>query len=259
MQLHYKKSGQGPPVIILHGLLGMSDNWQSVGRILSSAFEVYLFDARNHGHSSHSDEFSYDLMAEDLRELTETEDSLRRNPAVLIGHSMGGKTAMKFAQKYPEKVEKLIIVDIAPKPYAFSHQEIFNALSAIDFTLVKSRKQAEEIFSVYISESSTRQFLLKNLYWKNPGELGWRFNLEAIKQNAAQMGEATQDAIFYKPVLFIRGEQSGYITEEDIPSIKKYFPSAEIKTVAGAGHWVHADQPEQFVQVVKEFLSRQTL
>lgn len=251
MKLNFKKLGQGRPLIILHGLLGMLDNWQSMGKILSERFEVVLADARNHGHSPHSDIFSYEAMAEDVLELM---DSNSLETAVIIGHSMGGKTAMKFAQRYPGRVEKLIVVDISPKQYSDHHNKIFEALHAADPGRLKSRKEVEAVLAVTIPENHILQFLLKNLYWKEPGQLSWRFNLDAIAENLERVGEATQDGIFNKPSLFLRGEKSDYVPEKDFEMIKTFFPLSGIKTIPGAGHWIHAEQPGLFVEAVREFL-----
>lgn len=257
MKLNYKKSGYGKPLFILHGLLGMLDNWQSIGKILSQFYEVFLIDARNHGHSPHSEYFNYDIMAEDLLEFYYDQNALSPNKNLgevyIIGHSMGGKTAMKFAQRFPEKVEKLIVVDISPGEYPVQHDIIFDALQAVDLTIIKSRNEAEAVLAKYISEKQILQFLLKNLYWKEPGKLAWRFNLEVITKSAERMLEAITFGIFNKPALFIKGERSDYIKEEDMKLIRKFFPDSVIKTIPGSGHWIHADQPGLFVEEVVNF------
>ena len=266
MKLHYKKSGQGKPIIILHGLLGMLDNWQTIGKVLSETNTVFLADARNHGHSPHSDIFNYDVMADDINEFMEDE---KIDEAILMGHSMGGKTVMKFAQKYPEKVEKFIVVDIAPKYYPVHHDAIFEALLAVNFTFVKSRKDAEEILAKYITENYVRQFLLKNLYWlphpqplsngegseSSHNQLAWRFNLETIYKNLENIGEAMDEKTIEKSALFLRSEKSNYILDDDFEMLKKKFPQSEIKTIPNTGHWIHSEQPELFVKAVVEFLT----
>lgn len=251
MKLNFKKLGQGKPIIILHGLLGMLDNWQSMGKILSEKSEVFLADARNHGHSPHSDIFSYEAMAEDVLELM---DSNSLETAVIAGHSMGGKTAMKFAQLYPGRIEKLVVVDIAPKQYSDHHNNIFEALHRVDLGRLKSRKDVEAALAEYIPENHVLQFLLKNLYWKEPGKLSWRFNLEAISRNLEEVGKETRDGVFNKPSLFLRGEKSDYILDEDVAMIKMFFPFSEIKTIPDAGHWIHAEQPGLFAEALREFL-----
>lgn len=252
LNLHYQSFGEGEPLIILHGLLGTLDNWQSCARILSHTYHVITVDQRNHGHSPHSDEFSYEAMTLDLLQLI---DTLKLDDVLLMGHSMGGKTAMKFAQNYPDYVKKLIVVDIGPKAYPFHHQIIFEGISAIDFNKVKSRGEVEEILKLYIPNTAERQFILKNLYWKNKGELAWRFNLDAINSQIDIIGKNINDGMFEKPSLFIKGELSSYIQNSDIESIKIIFPLAKFLTIPNAGHWVHAAQPELFTSAVKDFLN----
>lgn len=254
MKLHYKKLGQGPPLIILHGLLGMLDNWQTLGNALSGKYEVYLLDARNHGHSPHSETMDYEVMAEDILEFIEDH---HLEQVAIIGHSMGGKTAMKFSEHHPEKITRLIITDIAPKAYPVNHENIFEALHAVNLSVVKSRKEVEEILARFIPENIIRQFLLKNLYWITPEQLGWRFNITAITEQLPKLGASATGITFNRPALFIRGGKSDYIKAEDEVLIKNHFPLAEIKTIEGAGHWVHAEKPLEFLQVVMEFLGRE--
>ena len=175
---------------------------------------------------------------------------------VLVGHSMGGKTAMKFAQHHPESVNKLVVVDIAPKRYSIHHREILEGLLAIDLEVVKDRSEAEELIATFVPEFATRQFLSKNLYWIEKGKLAWRFNLPVISKQIAEAGEATGDEVFDAPTLFITGEHSDYITGYDEVLINELFPNSRIETIAGAGHWVHSDQPEKFVKVLKEFATQ---
>lgn len=252
MKLHYKKMGSGEPLIVLHGLMGMLDNWQTPAKTFAEHFEVFLIDQRNHGHSPHSDDFSYQLMMEDLLEFVEDHDI---HQAHFLGHSMGGKTVMKFAQNYPDYVDKLIVADIAPRAYEVHHQQILAGLLAVNLETTKSRKEAEQILSQYISEFGVKQFLLKNLYWKEKGKLAWRFNLETINKVIADIGEEINDAMFEGETLFIRGEISNYITDSDFDMIHTYFPSAKVTTIKNAGHWVHAEQPELFINEVIDFLS----
>ncbi|RMG83613.1 MAG: alpha/beta fold hydrolase [Bacteroidetes bacterium] len=252
MKLNYKKLGSGEPLIILHGLMGMLDNWLTPAKKLAEHFEVFLVDQRNHGHSPHSEEFNYQVMMEDLLEFF---DDVNLLEAHILGHSMGGKTAMKFAQNYPEYVTKLIVADIAPKKYPVHHQLILQGLRAIDLNKVSSRKEADEILSQYVPEFAVRQFLLKNLYWKEKNKLAWRFNLDAIEKNIELIGEEINDRIFEKPALFLKGEKSDYITEEDYEMIKMLFPQSSIQVIPNAGHWLHAEQPELFIKAVIDFLN----
>ncbi|PCJ77857.1 MAG: alpha/beta hydrolase [Flavobacteriales bacterium] len=252
MQLHYKKYGNGEqPFIILHGLLGMLDNWNTIGKQLPEHFCVYLIDQRNHGRSPYSDEHCYQAMVDDLLEFVD-ENNLQE--IILIGHSMGGKTAMKFAQNHPEYVQKLVVVDIGPKYYPIKHDDLLKGIQAVDLNIVNSRKQAEKILEKYIADFAERQFLLRNLYWIEKGKLAWRFNLQAIAKNIENIGEETNDRMFGEPTLFIRGEKSDYILEKDIDAISLTFPNAEFVTIKKAGHWVHAENPQVFLEELLKFI-----
>ncbi|WP_273565894.1 alpha/beta fold hydrolase [Maribacter halichondriae] len=252
--LHSKILGEGKPLVILHGFLGMSDNWKTLGgRYADTSYEVHLIDQRNHGHSFWSEEFNYDLLSEDLKQYYEHHTL---DKAIVLGHSMGGKTAMQFACDYPEKVEKLIVADIAPKYYPPHHQDIVNALNQLDFSTIRSRSDADEALGKNIKDMGTRQFLLKNLYWVEKGKLGFRFNLEVLSQKMNEIGEniGTTDS-YNGPTLFLRGDRSEYVVNADFPEIKRHFPKAEIETIDKAGHWLHAENPEQFFEKTMNFLN----
>jgi pimeloyl-ACP methyl ester carboxylesterase len=253
MELNFKKLGNKQPnLIILHGLFGMLDNWLTLAKGFSEHFTVYLVDARNHGQSPWSNEFNYRVMADDLHDFI-AQHSIE-NP-VILGHSMGGKTAMQFAMNYPDQLQKLIVVDIAPKSYPVHHRQILDALLELNKTEITSRRQADEILAKYIENSAIRQFLLKSLYWKDKNHLALRFNLDVINRNIEIIGQGLENVHpFTKPTLFIRGKLSNYITEDDYPMIKNIFPNAEIVTFENAGHWVHAEAPQQFFEVVKNFV-----
>jgi len=253
MKLHSVILGEGKPLLILHGFLGMSDNWKTLGKKFSEeGFQVHLIDQRNHGKSPHSDEFSYELMAGDIVEYCRDHDL---QDITLMGHSMGGKTAMLMACENEDLVKKLIVVDIAPKYYAPHHQQILKGLTALDEARLTSRGDAEDFLKDYISETGVRLFLLKNLYWKTKKQLSLRMNLDALKANIEQVGRALpQDAVFNGPVLFINGALSNYITKEEEPLIKKHFPKAKIETIAEAGHWVHAENMDAFFKAVIKFV-----
>jgi len=253
MKLHYKKLGHGQPIIILHGLFGMLDNWQSVANVLAENYEVWLVDQRNHGHSPHSDAFNYDVMAADLHEFIQ--DHHLHLP-VVIGHSMGGKTAMRHAQLFPNDLSKLVVVDMGIKQYPVHHDIIIAALNQVDTDTIQSRKEAEEILIPNIPDFGTRQFLLKNLYWTDEKKLNWRFNLSVIEREIDKVVEALPNVEVLLPVLFIRGEKSNYIVEDDYPAIKKLFPKAAISTVANAGHWVHAEAPQKVIELVNQFMAK---
>lgn len=251
--LFSKIEGSGKPLIILHGFLGMSDNWKTIGlQFAHDGFEVHLLDLRNHGRSFHSEEFNYELMAEDVFEYC-TAHSLKN--INLLGHSMGGKTAMLFATKYPDTVEKLVVADIGPKFYPLHHQAILEGLNAVDFSKKPSRTEVEEIISKYIMDFGTRQFLLKSLHWQEPQQLAFRFNLPVFNIKIEEIGKALpENAIFSKPTLFVRGGSSNYILDEDFDGIRKHFPDSKIETIQNAGHWLHAENPKLFYEITSLFL-----
>lgn len=252
MELNYKSFGQGDPIVILHGLFGTLDNWQTIAKALADHYTVYIIDQRNHGRSPHFPDMSYKLMAEDLKGFMENNWMFK---AHIIGHSMGGKTAMQFAVDYPDMVDKLVIVDIGPQAYRGGHQAIFDALLALDLDQVSSRKDAEAFLESRIEEVGVRQFLLKNLSREKSEGFRWKMNLPVIYEKYNEILVPIEaSAPFPNETLFIRGGQSNYIRDEDIPSIKTKFPAATVETIAGAGHWVHAEAPDDFLKVVRTFL-----
>lgn len=245
--------GEGTPFLILHGFLGMSDNWKTLGSKFSeNGYEVHLLDQRNHGRSPHTSEMNYQVMSQDVKNYCE-ENNLEN--VILLGHSMGGKVAMQAAGDFPDLIQKLIIVDISPKYYAPHHQEILAGLQALDNEVITSRGDAEEFLAKFIPDTGTRLFLLKNLYWKTKEKLSLRLNLEVLSQAAEDIGMGLSENIhFTKPTLFIKGGKSNYITEEDLPLIKNHFPQATVQTIENAGHWVHAEKMKDFYSKVSEFL-----
>lgn len=250
--LHSKVFGEGKPLVILHGLFGMLDNWQGLAKQFGQFFETHIVDQRNHGKSFHAQAHSYDLMCEDLLVYL---DENKLDKVYLMGHSMGGKTAMLFAAKYPKRVEKLVVVDIAPKYYAPHHQEILAGLHAVENADVKSRKEADVILAQHFSQLGIRQFLLKNLYWKTKENLSFKFNLPVLSNEIQNVGEALiEDVVFVEPTLFIDGENSNYILPEDHELIEGHFPDVEIVEIENAGHWVHAENPQSFFDEVSRFL-----
>ena len=253
MKLHYRELGEGQPLVILHGLFGNSDNWQTHAKKLSEYFRVILVDQRNHGHSDWSDEFSYDLMAADLDELF---IDLNLKKAIVLGHSMGGKTAIRFTQLYPSKIEKLIVVDIGVKEYPMHHEEILNGLHSIDLEKVTTRSEAEEILSKYIPSNGVRQFLLKNLYWIEKGKLAWRMNIPVLEKEMSEILTVLPNNEIFNSTLFIRGMLSNYILDEDIPQLEDQFTDFQIVSIENAGHWVHAEAPLEFIEKVLEFCLR---
>lgn len=253
MKLNYKKLGEGQPLIILHGLFGSLDNWQSHGKKLAEYFEVYLIDQRNHGHSDWSDDFNYDLLADDLNEFI---DDQNLEDVILIGHSMGGKTIMRYAQKYPDQISKMIVVDMGVKEYPIHHDTILDGLKSIDLNEIDSRGGASDQLSKFIDNKSIRQFLLKNLYWVEKGKLGWRININVLDREMDQIVKSLPKEESLIEVLFIAGGQSNYILKEDQDDIRGIFPLADFHIIERAGHWIHAEAPEEFMQEVLGYCLR---
>ncbi len=245
--------GEGNPLLILHGYFGMSDNWRSLGNKLSENFQVHLIDQRNHGRSFHTDEFDYEILAEDLYNYIQYHQLKKVS---IIGHSMGGKVAMLFAVTYPEIAHKLIVADISPKFYKPHHQVILGALNSVNFKIHNTRKKVEDILKMDIKESGVLQFLLKNVYRKTKDELAFRFNLESLTINNPEVGESLPSFTHFDgETLFLAGENSNYITNVDIGLIDAHFSNSQIVTIKNAGHWLHAENPEQFYAEVYSFLS----
>ena len=251
--LHSKIEGHGKPLLILHGFLGMSDNWKTLGmQYANLGFQVHMLDLRNHGRSFHSNEFNYQVMTNDVLEYC-VEHNLEN--VYIIGHSMGGKVAMLFSTTYPEKVDKLIVADIGPKYYSPHHQDILAGLNAVDFSKKPDRTQVDEILKTFIPDFGTRQFLMKSLYWEAPGQLAFRFNLPVFNAQIEQIGtELPSNTIFEKPTLFIRGGNSNYIKDEDFETIVSHFPNAVFETIPNVGHWLHAENPTLFFEKTSVFL-----
>jgi pimeloyl-ACP methyl ester carboxylesterase len=252
MKLHFRElgKGNGQPIIMLHGIFGSSDNWLTSSRMLSEQFHTYAVDLRNHGHSPHGDEFDYPVMVQDV--VGFIDDHGIADP-VVIGHSMGGKVAMNLAVAHPDKVHKLIVVDIAPKPYNMEDYIFLKGLNAIPIDEVTSRQQADEILATYVEEPDVRQFLLKNLQRQSDGGFKWKLNLPSMTANILNIGLPLQfEGTFEKPALFIRGSRSNYIKDDDFDRIRKIFPAAEFETL-DSGHWVPAEKPNEFVEVVTKF------
>jgi pimeloyl-ACP methyl ester carboxylesterase len=254
MKLHFRTLGEGQPFVIMHGLFGTSDNWQTLGRRFSETHKVYLVDMRNHGRTEHNPELDYQFMADDIKEFIQSENL--QNP-IVMGHSMGGKAAMQFALQNPDLLSKLIVVDIAPKAYPPHHDEIIAGLKSIDLAALQSRNEADEKLKLYIPEPDVRMFLLKNLYRKEDNTFDWRVNLKSVEENIEKLGAAiSSDAPFTKPTLFVRGGKSKYIKPEDeFNVICQLFPNVEIETIEDAGHWVHAEAPDRFYEIVMNFLN----
>lgn len=253
MELYSNVIGSGKPFIILHGFLGMGDNWKSLGSAFAEAgYQVHLIDQRNHGRSFHSSDFNYEVMAQDVVNYC---NKYQLDNIILLGHSMGGKTAMTVATQFPELVKYLIVADISPRYYPVHHDGILEGLNAINFTTCKSRGDADKALSQYIKSKPIRQFLLKNLYWKDKDTLGLRLNLEVLTEQVTEVGEALPiHAKYSRSTLFLRGDKSEYIGVQDFDIIKRQFSSAQIETISNAGHWLHAENPDEFYKVVMKFL-----
>lgn len=249
--LNHKRLGQGQPLIILHGFLGSLDNWLTLGKRFAENHEVILVDQRNHGKSFHSDKFDYDEMVTDLESLI---DELSVEKPILLGHSMGGKTVMQYAAFYPQKINKLIVADIGPKAYPIHHDRILEGLKAIPVNAIESRQEADDILSKYVDFESTRVFLLKNLKRTSEG-FEWKMNLSVLCDKISEVGRGLN---YHLPVetdtLFIKGGGSDYITGEDWDDIEEIFPNAELGTINRAGHWLHAENPDKFYELVTNFL-----
>jgi esterase len=264
MKLFYKKAGNGKPLVILHGLYGASDNWMSIARELEDDFEVYLVDQRNHGRSFHDNRHDYESMSRDLLDFME-DAGLDR--IILAGHSMGGKTAMCFAGRYPHRIDRLIVIDIAPKSYKslnrkqpLNHHDVLEAMKNVDFSEVSSLRDVDLMLKPAIKQGRIRAFLMKNLEKDESGKYSWTINLDVLIRELDNIMDGMDENCFIRPapqkdfpVLFIRGEKSHYILDQDMDQIRGIFPSAKLETIPDAGHWLHAEKPAAFVRLVREF------
>jgi len=250
--LFFQEYGAGPPLVILHGLFGSLDNWHTLARKLGETFRVFAVDQRNHGRSPHSPEFSYTAMAEDLRAFL---DERGVKKSALIGHSMGGKTAMQFAVTYPRRVTHLIVVDIGPQAYERQHNLVLEALCGLDLKDFSTRGEVDAALAKQLDDPSVRQFLLKNLKREEDGTFGWKMNLPVIRDRYDEVNAALQgDEIFEGPVLFVRGTKSPSLTRAAVDAARSRFPDAQLVEV-DSGHWVHAEKPDAFLGLVLDFLS----
>jgi pimeloyl-ACP methyl ester carboxylesterase len=252
MRLHFQVLGEGRPLLLLHGLFGSGDNLLGLARPLSKQFRCFLPDLRNHGSSPHDAEMSHPSMAADVQELIASENL---TDAVLIGHSMGGKTAMQLALTAPSIVKALVILDVAPKAYGARHDQIIQALSSVPLERCRSRQNVDDFLSSAIPETAVRRFLLKSLRVDTAGELSWRLNLDAIHYNYSALNDAPHPGRpFDGPTLFLTGERSDYVTPSDHRRIHEWFPQAVLRGIPNAGHWLHAEAPERVLQEITSFL-----
>ncbi|MGC8804151.1 MAG: alpha/beta fold hydrolase [Bacteroidales bacterium] len=266
MKLYFKVLGKGKPMVILHGLYGSSDNWYTIAKHLSTHYQVFLLDLRNHGRSPHTASHTFDDMVADVADFFHGQ---HLSKAIVVGHSMGGKVAMLFAYRYAPMVDRLIVVDIAPREYTslrepndhvLQHMNIIQAYAAIDPAAYNTRSEVELAFAQYIPDERIRQFLLKNLVRDDQGRFRWQINVTALRQNLPALMakvDIPDTACIQLPALFIKGERSTYLLPKDFEQIKRIFPQAEFTTIPGAGHWVHAEQTELFLKAVLDFLSPQ--
>ena len=252
MKLFYRQSGEGRPLIILHGLFGSSDNWYSLSKVFAARFSVFVIDQRNHGQSPQSDDFNYGLLTEDLHDFI-LEHQLE--DPIILGHSMGGKAAMNFAVRYPQLLSNLIVVDMVPKAYPVHHDKILEGLKSIPLDQLNGRAEADTQLARFVPENDVRQFLLKNLARKSSGGFEWRINLKAIDEHIEALGvDLLYSGKYDGPALFIKGKKSHYYADGDEARILSIFPRAQVATM-DTGHWVQAEKPEEFAQVVLNYLT----
>ena len=253
MKLHAREMGSGKPMMILHGLFGYSDNWQSQAIKLSEYYRIILVDLRNHGHSDWSDEFSYEIMAADVLELYE---DLQLEDLILVWHSMGGKVAMHFAQKHEELLEKLVILDMGITSYPMHHNHVIEGINSVKVEELKASREAIVQMNPHIESEGVKQFLLKNLYWVEKGKLAWRMNVKVLEREMPEILSALPEGEVMVPTLFMRGELSDYILEEQYSDIEQQFADVEFDTIKGAGHWLHAEAPDEFQESLLSFCLR---
>jgi esterase len=254
MELYSRIEGSGFPMVLLHGLLGSSDNWRTVSKRLGQSYKVYSVDLRNHGQSPHGGRMTYPVMADDLRELLERQEI---SEAHVVGHSLGGKAAMQFAISYPDRVKKLVVIDIAPKAYPPSQRSILAALDQLELQSFKSFGEIDAALAPAIPELAVRQFLMKNIARVPNSGFRWRIDIASIGKSYDHLTKAIIPARRYdKPACFVRGGRSDYIQDTDLPSIRAIFPRAELATIAGAGHWLHAEATDEFLRVLIAFVTK---
>ncbi len=254
LKLNYKQFGSGDPIIILHGLFGMLDNWQTIAKRLASDYMVYIVDLRDHGKSEHSNDFNYQLLAQDIADFMESEWI---HSAHIIGHSMGGKTAIQLVYDYPDLVEKLIVVDIGIKAYKGGHEIILKALQAVPIDNITSRDAVEEVLSEYVPERGIRLFLMKNLTRNKDSSYRWKMNLDLLINSYSKiLAEIPIVDPIDTPTLFVKGSKSKYIVDQDVPQLEAVFTDMSLVTIADAGHWVHAEQPSELLSTIKSFINK---
>lgn len=253
LTLNVREYGEGKPLVILHGLFGSSDNWQSLAQRFAAFYRVFCVDLRNHGRSPWSEEHSYEAMMDDVYAFIETQ---QLSDVTLLGHSMGGKVAMHFAQNYPHLLSKLVVADMGVKAYPMHHQHILAGIHALHLDSIQARSEAESILKTHVENDGIRQFLLKNLYWIEKGKLAWRMNVAVLEREMPNILAALPEKECWTPTLFLRGALSNYILPEDLEGIESLFPDSTIETIPNAGHWLHAEQADLFFDAVMGFCLR---
>lgn len=260
VELNHRITGDGPPLILLHGLFGSLENLGGISRRLQEQWQIHALDQRNHGSSPHTDTMDYPAMADDVLAYM---DARGLDKAAILGHSMGGKTAMQVALRAPERVERIIVADIAPVTYQPRHDAVLEGLTSVDLGSIRSRQDADRVLADYVEEPGVRQFLLKNLVRvgedernDHPGLYRWRLNLPVIEQSYPGLARAPEgDGPFEGPVLFIKGADSAYIQEKHRDEIRRLFPNADLRIITGTGHWLHAEKPDSFAALCRRFLA----
>jgi len=255
LDLAYDEFGAaGPPVLILPGLLGSARNWTSIAKQLADTHRVFALDLRNHGRSPWAETMSFDEMAGDVAAFIERHDL---SPATVIGHSLGGKVAMRLALARPDLVERLVVVDVAPVAYTHTFGPFVEAMQALDLSVVQRRTDAELQLDRTLGDPVVGSFLLQNLVKAEHGFV-WRVNLKALAANMPELlgfPPSDDEAVYPGPTLFMAGARSRYVEPEHRPLIARLFPNAEHALIAGAGHWVHAERPTEFLTQLRQFLS----
>lgn len=255
LTLNYKEYGSGSNIIIvLHGFLGSLDNWHTLATEWAGKdLHIYTLDQRNHGRSPHTEDHSIQLMANDLYDFMQQHHI---SDATILGHSMGGKVAMQFALDHPEQISKLIVADMAPRGYrGGAHDDVFRAIRNVDLSKAQLRKEVEQAMAEYLGDFGTRQFVMKSLDRIDEGHYRWKFNIDVLEREYTDMiREVNSEHVFEKPALFIKGGNSLYIQDKDLPLIEKLFPFYILKTIEHSGHWLHADNPKSFSEIVLDFV-----
>lgn len=256
MKLHHREFGSGPPLVVLHGLLGSLDNWVPLAQRFATDFQVFLLDLRNHGRSPHATDTSYELMAEDVLQFLREQ---KLAPVHLLGHSMGAKVAMRFAQLHPAAIVRLVVVDMSPREYPARHDTLLDAMHALDLARYQRRDQIDQELAAVVPDRTVRQFVLKNLGRDEAGQLIWKPNIASLRASYGQLRATLPGSTaFAGPALFVRGGQSDYVPDNDLPLIRGLFPHVNLATIEHAGHWVHADAPDEFCRIVSDFLLGET-